>query len=340
MEKKKVALIMPNWVGDCVMATILIEEIMNGLEGAEISLIIRHPLGELFEKDRRLKSIFSWSIPRGFFARRWMQSAFAEKIAAEHFDLVFVLSRSWLSRALAWKSAAPVRVGFGGILSRFCLTHYVKMPSKETKIHQRDLYALLLDKVQISHGLSKPHLVIDREDLEEGRHILERLHIDLKSPLVIISPSAAGGSAKMWPAARFRELIEKLMEQRCDLFILLVGESKARELCFDIVRDFGPRVIAFAGQTTLRELMALLSLSRVAVVNDSGPMHMAAALNIPLVALFGPTDPDKTGPSSGQVIKTVQACSPCHLRQCPIDHRCMQEIDVELVASKVLSYCE
>ena len=338
MDATKILIVMPNWVGDCVLATAFIEELVTLFPKAAISLLVRFPLGDLFKKDKRIKSIFSWSSKPGFFVQRWIESPIPDAIAREGFDLAFTLSRSWFARFLLWRSGAAIRVGFGSFLTRPWLNYPVSMPPIDEKMHQIDVYKLLLEPLKLQSKGALPSLEIDQNDRKEGMDFLERMRISQEHPILTIAPGATGGHAKIFPPQRFRELITQLLEKRPDLSILLVGDEKSRPLCAEIAQGFGPRVLAIAGQTSLRELLVILALSDVLVANDSGPMHMAAALGRPVVALFGPTDPIRTGPIGGEIIRAGAACSPCRLRKCPIDMRCMWQINVDKVVKMVLSH--
>jgi len=153
--------------------------------------------------------------------------------------------------------------------------------------------------------------------------------------LVGINVGATYGSAKCWPAERFRDVALKLLED--DLYVLFFGDATTASLVKEICLTLPERAMNLAGVTTLRELACLIKDCDVLLTNDSGPMHIAAALETPLVALFGSTDDRATGPfgQADSVIHKHVSCSPCFKRECPIDFRCMKEIGVDEVVEKV-----
>jgi heptosyltransferase-2 len=151
-------------------------------------------------------------------------------------------------------------------------------------------------------------------------------------PLVVLNPGAAFGPAKRWPAERFAGLA-RLLQARKNAEILLVGAAGEADIAASIASGLERKPLDFTGKTSLRQLMGLISLGRVFVSNDTGPMHIACALGIPVVAIFGPTDPKATGPSRhpSVVLKADVPCWPCTYRSCPYDHRCMNRIGPEEV---------
>jgi heptosyltransferase-2 len=157
---------------------------------------------------------------------------------------------------------------------------------------------------------------------------------DACRPLVVLNPGAAYGPAKRWPAERFAALAH-LFQARKNAEILLVGAAGETDIAASIASGLERKPLDFTGKTSLRQLMGLISLGRVFVTNDTGPMHIAGALGVPVVAIFGPTDPKATGPSRkpSVVLKKDAPCWPCTYRFCPYDHRCMTGIGPEEVFS-------
>ena len=149
--------------------------------------------------------------------------------------------------------------------------------------------------------------------------------------IVGINAYAAYGPAKCWPAENFRTIARKLIEDK-DVFVFFTGDSWARHKIEEITKDISSRVVNLAGMSTLPILAALIRLCDCFLTNDSGPMHLAAAVNAPLVALFGSTDPLRTGPyGKGMVITKNKPCSPCFKRMCKKGFSCMRDITVEEV---------
>lgn len=153
--------------------------------------------------------------------------------------------------------------------------------------------------------------------------------------MIGINPGAAFGSAKCWPKTSFEKLLERLVVETPHLMVVF-GDMAGSALVDEITQGMGERVVNLAGKTTLRELLALIEACDAFLSNDSGPMHIAAALQVPLIALFGSTNPTKTGPYKfGEVIYKKVFCSPCYRRVCPIDFRCMEKISADEVFERL-----
>ena len=164
-----------------------------------------------------------------------------------------------------------------------------------------------------------------------------------------INPGSVYGSAKRWLPERFAQMGDQLVErltqelhQSCSVRCLVVGGKGEEQLGLDIARQMVHDPLILSGKTTIRDLMGVLTRCAVLVTNDTGPMHIAQALGIPVVGIFGSTDPHTTGPygQSKGIVRAPVRCSPCFLRVCPIDHRCMTQISIERVVETVMSHFE
>jgi heptosyltransferase-2 len=169
-------------------------------------------------------------------------------------------------------------------------------------------------------------------DICEARRIMKMHGVDQSSPIIGINPGASYGGAKRWPADRFAAAADA-MAHEFSARILIFGAPKEAEVAEQVAAGMSSRPVVLAGQTTLGQLMALIRECALFVTNDSGPMHLAAALGVPQLAIFGSTSEIATGPLSQQarVIKNQVDCNPCFLRECPIDFRCMLGISVQRV---------
>ena len=182
-------------------------------------------------------------------------------------------------------------------------------------------------------------LTITDQEREQESATLRTLGVDLSKPLVGISSSAAYGSAKEWPPERFREFISRLQQEKSpgQVEILLFGSGKEREKISKIAaRGNGNHIYNLAGQLSLRQTIVAISFCRLFISNDSGLMHIASSFNLPLIVLFGPTSPHKTGPlhKNSRVLYHPTACAPCLYRDCPLNHdnhACMNAITVDEV---------
>lgn len=326
---------MPNWIGDLVMATPILQDLRKAFPQAEITAMCRSPLGELLKKDQSINEIFDFQRRKNNFSRRQARRDIVQKIREGNFDLGVLLTNSFSSAWLFWQGNVKKRLGFSYGIRRVLLNNPIPPPQDKMKTHQVEIYKRLLDPLGIEHSNSVPQLFVEEEEKREVQEMLKKQGYREGQRLIGINPGAAYGSAKCWPPERFHELAEKLSTNP-DYFIIFFGDQSHLELVRKICRGLPQNVSNLAGTTNLRELMAAISLCDLLITNDSGPMHMGAALHVPLIALFGSTDDVLTGPyaeKQATVINKKADCSPCFKRTCPIDFRCMKQITVDEIAT-------
>ena len=156
--------------------------------------------------------------------------------------------------------------------------------------------------------------------------------VSFQRKLVGVNPGAFYGSAKRWPSDRYALLLDRLIQSR-PVEVVVFGAPNELAIAQSIQSEMRSRPVILTGKTQLEELIAMISLCDLFITNDSGPMHLATAVGVPTLAIFGPTDEFATGPLSPRavVLKKRVECSPCLLRECPIDHRCMTRMSVDEV---------
>src|ERR1019366_2838658 len=213
-------------------------------------------------------------------------------------------------------------------------------PVLHASAHQIHEYLHLVAALGANPEPLAPQLYVTLEEIETVRKKF-RLE-NISQPIYGLNPGAEYGPAKRWPVEKFIAAAKEI-QQRTNCTWLLFGGKNDQPLTAQIESAIGNRQSAanLAGQTSLRDLMSLLKLCRVLLTNDTGPMHVAAALGTPVVVPFGSTSPELTGPGlPGDprpfLLKSDAPCSPCFLRECPIDFRCMNGISVERVVEAVL----
>jgi heptosyltransferase-2 len=327
INPKKIIIRMPNWLGDAVMATPIIDEIRQKFPSASITIMAKENIAGLFEKDLRVNELFYFSLPKGsIFMRRKEGRNIIEALKRGKYDVGLLLTNSFSSAWWFFRAGIKTRVGFASDLRSCLLNEVVKFPKNRTSQHLVDTYKTLLKPFGIFSSKSMPKLFISQDEIKTAKEMIKRLGYKEGMKIIGINTQAAFGPAKCWPEERFLELTEMLNENS-NLFLLFFGDVKCHASIENITCKFSSRVCNLAGLTSLRELMALISLLDLFITNDSGPMHIAAALNTPLIALFGSTSDIVTGPyKKGLVIHKHVECSPCFKRVCPIDFRCMKRI--------------
>jgi heptosyltransferase-2 len=317
----------PNWLGDTVMALPTLRSLRRALPGAEL-WCLGPWVGTILESEpgiaRRLVS-------PGSVAARLAQ---ARRLQQARFDLALILPNSFETALAGWFSRARWRVGYGegrGAL----LTHAVR--SGTEPVHQAAAYLRLLAPLGAEGPLTPPTLAVDAARRVEARRLLGEADLPPGDPKVGLQLGAALGPAKLWPSERIASLAMRL-ESR-GIRPILLGSPQARGLA-DAVQAAAPGPIrSLVGRDRPALLAALLSELDAFVAADSGPAHVAAAVGVPAVTLFGPTDPRLTAPLGPRqhALWRQPACGPCFLRECPIDHRCLQAIEVADVEAAVLT---
>jgi heptosyltransferase-2 len=328
---------MPNWIGDLVMATPVLSDLRTQFPDASITVMCRKPLSDLLIQDPNVNEVFSFSRPSNRFLRRQEDRNIVEKIRAGKFDVGVLLTNSFSSAWLFWQGKVKRRIGFSMHWRRLLLSDALPKPTKGLE-HEVYTYKKLLAPLGVPRLPSEPKIYLEAKEVDSAMTLIENRGFIKGSPLIGINVGAAYGSAKCWPADRFQAVAQKLLEDPT-VFLLFFGDAGTSSLVKEICQGLPKRAMNVAGVTTLRELACLIQECSVLLTNDSGPMHVGAALGTPLVALFGSTDDRATGPfgQAESVIHKRPSCSPCFKRECPIDFRCMKQISVEEVVGKVVN---
>ena len=333
LSPKNIIVRMPNWIGDLIMATPVLVDLRNFFPEARITAMCRAPLGDVLKEDPLIDEVFSFKRVKGF-SRRAEERNIIEKLQKGSYDLGVLLTHSFSSAWWFWQGKIPHRIGYVGHWRRFLLTIPVAFPKLVKKQHLVTTYKMLLEPLGISLSETAPRLILQNQEIEEAQQLLSR-HAVSGGFLVGINPGAAYGSAKCWLPERFREVTERLLADE-KVFIVYFGDQSTAPLVKEICQGLPSRVVNLAGMTSLRELACLIRLCDVVLTNDSGPMHIADALGTPLLALFGSTSEVVTGPyNSKNVIHKHTSCSPCYQRTCPIDFRCMKQIEADEVYHQI-----
>lgn len=337
-----------NWIGDSVMSMPAVQRLRELAPDAYIAMLCPGKLVDLWRHNPYLNEL----IP---FGRR----PDLEDLRRREFDVAIIFPNSFRSVWDCKRANIPRRIGFSGHWRRFLLTDVVRQmrsdrAAYETRSvagkkftvkvfhsprHQSEQYLDIVSHLGGSRDQTPPRIRLAIEEMPALNKFLR----DDGRPVVGINAGAEYGPAKRWPAERFAETAIKVTE-RADVRWLIVGGRGDVEIAAKIETQLREghldenTVINVAGKTTLLDLCALLRFTKLLLTNDTGPMHIAAALGTPTVSIWGSTSPELTGPLSPRsvIIREPVECSPCFLRKCPIDFRCMDRIQVGAVAQAVL----
>jgi len=334
-KPEKIIIRMPNWIGDLVMATPILTDVRKAFPNAHITALCRTPISDLLKEDLDIDELFCFSKASGF-DRRSERRGIVEKIRRGNYDLGILLTHSFSSAWWFWRGHVKRRLGYQGNGRSLLLTDSIDLPANVKEQHLVTTYKMVLNLLGLPVSETKPRLFLQDKELEEARALLKQSGMSPQARLVGINPGAAYGSAKCWLPERFRQVTEKLLKHE-NIQIVYFGDPTTQPLVKEICQGLPSRVINLAGVTTLRQLASLIKLCDVLLTNDSGPMHIAAAVGTPLVALFGSTNEVATGPyKTGIVIHKHVDCSPCYKRVCPIDFRCMKRIETDEVYEAIV----
>jgi heptosyltransferase-2 len=319
-EIKKIMVRSTNWVGDAVMTTPAMGTLRSAFPEAEIVVVANPLVSELFSYhpycDRVI--VYDKNGPHKGLAGLWR---FSRELGRERFDLAVLLQNAIEAALMASLAGIPRRAGYRTDARRLLLSHGVPVGQTEKQLHHTDYYQQMLQQLGMEGGDGNLHLSCTKEELDWAQKTLGA------GDWVAINPGAAYGAAKRWFPERFAETADGLAAEY-GVNIVLTGGPGEKEIGQDIAAAMSAKPLNLIGQTSVRQLMAVLASVRLLVSNDSGPMHVGAAFGVPIVAVFGPTDHTTTSPKadSCRIIRKATDCAPCLLRQCPTDHRCMKAI--------------
>jgi heptosyltransferase-2 len=320
-----------NWIGDAVLSLPALEALRARFPEAELVVVSKPWVSELYQGHPAVSRQIVYDRTGEHCGVRGFRKLIGQ-LKAEAFDAAVLLPNAFHAAWMAWRARIPTRLGYERDGRELLLTHPVQPPPRAAYGHQVNYYLELLFRAGV---ISKPQpvkeirLALSPAEKTWAAERLEALGLQGPRFLVGLCPGASFGPAKRWPPESFADLSDRLVEG-LHADILIFGSAAEAPLAEGIAREMQHTPTILAGKTTLRQFMALISCCRLVVSNDSGPMHVAAALGVPVVAVFGSTDERATGPV-GQRVRVVKhqvPCSPCGLRECPIDFRCMMGLEV------------
>ncbi|MDL2354249.1 MAG: lipopolysaccharide heptosyltransferase II [Pseudomonadota bacterium] len=322
--------ISPNWIGDAVMAQPLLQQLKSRHPGRPIDVLSPPSVAPVWRAMAEVDGVFDTPFRHGALQlkERWR---FGRQLRARGYVDAYVLPNTLKYALIPWFAAIARRVGYKGEMRYGLLNvmHHDDMPPR----------AMVPFYAALAQDPALPLAAVPRPRLRAGSDqiaaVCANTGIAPDRPLVVFAPGAEFGAAKRWPAAHFAELAKAIIAADPRAQVALLGSPKDRQACDEVIAGSGSAgVFNLAGATKLDEAIALIARADAVVANDSGLLHIASALNRPVVALYGPTDPDHAPPFS-DVARSVSlrlACSPCRQRECPLGHHdCMNKMSAQLV---------
>ena len=341
MAFSKILIRATNWVGDAVMSLPAIRAVRARFPEAQVVVLARPWVADLYARETAINRVIPYSAASGFRDVPAKLGA-ARSLRAEKFDCAILFQNAFEAAAVAWLAGIPRRIGYARDGRAALLTDPIPVPKPgDIALHQRFYYLELLSRAHLMDEIPR----VDAIRLEggeaaarEGKNRFEERGIRL--PVIGVSPGAAYGNAKRWLPERFAQAALEVAGC-CGASVAVFGSPSEKELCklvADMIERGGVSARNLAGETSLREFIEMAAACRVFLTNDSGAMHIASAVGVPTVAVFGATDDSATGPTGplARVVREPVECSPCLLRECPIDHRCMTRVSAQQVSGAAL----
>jgi heptosyltransferase-2 len=298
--------------------------------GAEISILAKPWVADLYGREPFCDRLIPYT-PRDW-REKWRAG---RDLAGEGFDCAILLQNAFEAAAVAFAARIPERIGYARDGRSPLLTRAVAVPRPgEIPRHERFYYLELLRRAEIIDALPENECIrLEGAGAARQAGIARFRAIGMGDTVIGMSPGAAYGNAKRWLPERFAEAANRVARE-LGASVAIFGSKDERELCSTIAAATSAPVKNFAGETSLAEFIDLAAACRVYLTNDSGGMHVASALGVPTVAIFGATDDTTTGPTGplARVVREPVECSPCLQRECPIDHRCMTRVSADRVA--------
>jgi heptosyltransferase II len=321
----------PNWLGDSMMASPVISAVRKAFPQSTITILSKPNMAPFWRGFSEVREVLV--IEKGLGTIRTIR-----EIKKRKFDVALTLPTSFSSAFLLFAADIPVRVGWGGEGRELFLTKVIPAPAPR----QKHLVWEYLELVR--QGLGRPLVQktvqlafpIDSKTKKEAQQLLKSLKVNAKLGLVALGPGATYGPAKRWPLGYWKELISQLLAKGKATLLVLGGPEEKEyleELWKDLPVKHAPRLVSLVGKTSPQTLAAVLDQCKLLITNDTGPMHVAAAVGTPTVAIFGSTSPTWTRPFGlgHEVIYKAVECSPCYQKTCPIGYICLNRITVDEV---------
>lgn len=324
-----------NWVGDAVMAIPALRELRRVFPDAEITLHTRSWAQGIFQDAEFIDKILPFEGEKAGFKT---VAAESKILRAEKFDLAVVLPNSFQSALMTRLGNVEKRFGYATDRRSFLLTDALPVPLWKNERHEIFYYLNVIAEVEKKFfGATKVweneprfNLNVSKDRKMQARKILSENKIDLTKKLVAFAAGSTNSRAKRWNAVSFARLNDKISSQ-INAAVILIGSPDELDVSLEIAEKSKIKPTVLTGKTTLAEATALLSVCDLLISNDTGPAHVSAALGTKTVVIFGPTNPKTTQPWDSEIIYKAVECSPCMLRDCPIDHRCMTRISADEV---------
>ncbi len=322
-----------NWVGDAVMQIPALREIRRIFSDAHITLCTRSWAKGILQDTDFIDDILTIEPEESILnqVKKWRKSKF---------DLAILFTNSFETALIAKLGKVKTRFGYANEGRSFLLTNSIEKPLWKNERHEIYYYLNLISEVEnlyfstISEQTPRFDLTVSNKRKINAKKILKNKEIDPSKKVIAFCPGSTNSRAKRWQSESYAKLNDYLQGEFSSS-VILIGDKSELDVSLEIVEKSNIKPIVLTGETSLAEATAILSICDLLVSNDTGPAHISAALGTETIVIFGPTNPKTTHPTGAEIIRKDVECSPCMLRDCPIDHRCMTQISAEEVFQKI-----
>ncbi|MGE5840759.1 MAG: lipopolysaccharide heptosyltransferase II [Deltaproteobacteria bacterium] len=333
IDKSKIRRILvraTNWVGDAVMSMPAFEAVKENFPDSQVAVLARPWVLPLYESHPAATHVIPYTRGNGYRKDFSEFLRVIRTVRSLHFDMAVLFQNAFEAALIARLAGIRIRVGYNTDGRGLLLSHSVARGKEVLKRHQVEYYLTILRALGWDAPTRDPVLRTSPESVSRARSILSSKGIGDQDLLLGLSPGAAYGPAKRWPVERFAAIARRAIRE-WGARVIVIGTEKERELGETLVSAAAPDVFNFCGMTGLGDALALIKRCRLFVSNDSGLMHVAAALQVPTVAIFGSTDSVATGPrgKNARIVKQDMECSPCLKPECAIGYRCLLAVQPE-----------
>ena len=331
-----------NWVGDAIMAIPAIRAVRTHFPDARVAILARPYVADIYCDQQVADELIAYDV-KGIHAGLTGRERLAAELRAKEFDVALLLQNAFDAAWLAWRAGIPRRIGYARDGRSPLLTDAIAVPKTgEIPEHEKFYYLELVRRVGWLQDLPDEkfiRLTVPADRSASAEEMLQWNGARQNILRIAVGAGASYGSAKCWPPERFAAALNLLQDRR-EADVILFGTMNELPVTSAIAAGLKRPPINLAGRTTVGELPALLSRCGIFLGNDSGAMHVAAAVGLPVVAVFGPTDPLGTAPVTPRatIVAERPYCSPCFLRRCPTDHRCMTAVQPAAVVAAIFPW--
>lgn len=332
-EPKKIVIMRTDRIGEVLLSTVAIDAIKKSFPDSSVSFVTSEYSKPIVESRTDIDEVMTTDTmgKEGWFLKSVRLASLLRK---KRFDMAIMLNPHKSLHLAAFLAGISQRVGYGRKWG-FLLNRKITDERDKGRKHEVEYTMDLLRSLDVTLDDPKPLLPVDKEAEKEVRNLLVGKGIQSDRPVISVHPGSSN-PAKIWPRERYSELIRRLKTE-LDCYVCILGSDEERIFAREIIVDSGVEVLNLTGALSLKELTALLKKSSLFVGNDTGPMHMAAALDVPVIAIFGRNTPG-VSPTRWRpwgdkhvVFHEDPGCAPCYDKSCSYDHRCLRAVNVDVV---------